>query len=43
MKRWFELVRLEKVSEVRAETWDGFTFSKETTIIISQSPTNRLS
>ena len=26
MKRWFELVRLEKVSEVRAETWNGSLF-----------------
>ena len=28
MKRWFELVRLEKVSEVRAETWDGSLFQR---------------
>lgn len=26
MKRWFDLVRLEKVSEVRSETWSGSTF-----------------
>lgn len=26
LKRWFELVRLEKVSEVRAETWNGSLF-----------------
>lgn len=34
MKRWFELVRLEKVSEVRAETWNGSLF-QSTTIITS--------
>ena len=28
MKRWFELVRLEKVSEVRTETWDGSLFQR---------------
>ena len=27
MKRWFELVRLEKVKEVRAEEWDASTFN----------------
>ncbi len=26
MKRWFELVRLEKVKDVRAEAWEGSTF-----------------
>lgn len=26
MKRWFDLVRLEKVSEVRADTWNGSLF-----------------
>ncbi len=26
MKRWFDLVRLEKVSEVKAATWNGSTF-----------------
>lgn len=26
MKRWFDLVRLEKVSEVRAEDWNGSLF-----------------
>lgn len=26
MRRWFELVRLEKVSEVRSETWSGSLF-----------------
>lgn len=26
MKRWFDLVRLEKVSEIRADQWNGSTF-----------------
>lgn len=28
MKRWFDLVRLEKVGEVRPETWDGSLFQR---------------
>ena len=28
MKRWFDIVRLEKVSEVKAATWDGSTFQR---------------
>lgn len=28
MKRWFDLVRLEKVNEVRPETWNGSLFQR---------------
>lgn len=42
MKRWFELVRLEKVKDVRAEEWGCFSFQRESSLLLPCTlPANR--